>query len=62
MGRDGAAGLKAMRSRGAATLGQDEATSTVYGMPQAAFALGAVERQLPVREIAPAVLELVGRA
>jgi two-component system chemotaxis response regulator CheB len=61
MGRDGAVGLKAMRDRGAATLGQDEATSTVYGMPQAAFALDAVDRQLPVHEIAPAVLALVGR-
>ena len=62
MGRDGAQGLKAMRARGATTLGQDEATSTVYGMPQAAFALDAVERQLPLDDIAPAVLGLVGRA
>ena len=61
MGRDGAAGLKAMRGRGAPTLGQDEATSAVYGMPQAAFALDAVERQLPINDIAPAVLGLVGR-
>ena len=61
MGRDGAAGLKAMRERGAATLGQDEATSTVYGMPQAAFTQGAVERQLPVDDIGAAVLDLVGR-
>ena len=61
MGRDGAAGLKAMRSRGACTLGQDEATSAVYGMPQAAFALEAVERQLPITDIAPALLGLVGR-
>lgn len=61
MGRDGAAGLKAMRSRGACTLGQDEATSAVYGMPQAAFALDAVERQLPITDIAPALLGLVGR-
>ena len=60
MGRDGAAGLKSMRDRGAATLGQDEATSAVYGMPQAAFALGAVERQLPLPQIAAAVLSLVG--
>jgi two-component system chemotaxis response regulator CheB len=62
MGRDGAQGLKAMRARGAATLGQDEATSTVYGMPQAAFALDAVDRQLPVQDIAGAVLGLVGRS
>ena len=39
MGRDGAAGLLAMRERGALTLGQDEATSAVYGMPAAAVAL-----------------------
>ncbi len=62
MGRDGAQGLKHMRSRGAPTLGQDEATSTVYGMPQAAFALDAVDRQLPLDEIAPAVLGLLGRS
>ena len=61
MGRDGAQGLKAMRDSGAATIGQDEATSTVYGMPQAAFALGAVSQQLPIDAVAPAVLELVGR-
>jgi two-component system chemotaxis response regulator CheB len=62
MGRDGAAGLKAMRDRGATTLGQDEATSTVYGMPQAAFALDAVDRQLGVDEVAPVLLTLVGRS
>lgn len=61
MGRDGAIGLKAMRDRGAATLGQDEASSTVYGMPQAAFALDAVDRQLPVGDIAGALLCLIGR-
>ena len=61
MGRDGAAGLLAMRERGALTLGQDEASSTVYGMPAAAFALGAVERQLPLDRIAPAVLSALGR-
>lgn len=56
MGRDGAAGLLEMRSRGALTLGQDEASSTVYGMPAAAYALGAVERQLPLPEIGPALV------
>lgn len=61
MGRDGAVGLKAMRDRGAPTLGQDEASSAVYGMPQAAFALGAVERQVGVHDVAPAVLALLGR-
>jgi len=62
MGRDGAAGLLSLRGRGAMTLGQDEATSTVYGMPAAAFALDAVVRQLPLGEIAPAVLAAVGRS
>ena len=61
MGRDGAAGLLTMRGRGALTLGQDEASSTVYGMPAAAFALDAVERQLPLNEVAAAVLVAVGR-
>lgn len=59
MGRDGAAGLLAMRSRGAATIGQDEATSAVYGMPAAAAELGAVEMQLPMPEIGPAVVRLL---
>lgn len=60
MGRDGAAGLLAMRERGSVTLGQDEATSAVYGMPAAAAALQAIDRQLPIGEVAPALLELVG--
>ena len=62
MGRDGAAGLLSMRERGALTIGQDEATCAVYGMPAAAYALGAVERQLPLPEIGPALLSALGRA
>ncbi|MEZ5957215.1 MAG: chemotaxis response regulator protein-glutamate methylesterase [Hyphomonadaceae bacterium] len=58
MGRDGAAGLRAMRDAGAATLGQDESTSIVYGMPKAAFEAGAVERQLPLGAIGAAALDL----
>lgn len=58
MGRDGAQGLLAMRQAGAHTLGQDEASCVVYGMPRAAFEAGAVERQLPLTRIAPAILEL----
>jgi len=61
MGRDGAAGLRAMRERGAATVGQDEATSAVYGMPAAAYAAGGVERQLPLAEIPAALVALLGR-
>jgi two-component system chemotaxis response regulator CheB len=62
MGRDGAAGLRAMRDRGATTLGQDEATSTVYGMPQAAMSLDAIDRQVALDEVAPVLLGLVGRS
>ena len=58
MGKDGAKGLLAMRQAGARTLGQDEASSVVYGMPRAAFELGAVERQLSLPRLAPAILEL----
>jgi two-component system, chemotaxis family, protein-glutamate methylesterase/glutaminase len=57
MGKDGAKGLAAMRAAGARTFGQDEATSVVYGMPKAAFELGAVERQAPISEISRLVLE-----
>ncbi len=58
MGRDGAAGLKQLRDTGARTLGQDEATSVVYGMPKAAFELGAVERQVSLTGIGAAALDL----
>ena len=58
MGKDGARGLLAMREAGARTLGQDEATCIVYGMPRAAFELGAVERQLPLHRLRPAILDL----
>jgi two-component system chemotaxis response regulator CheB len=58
MGKDGARGLLAMREAGARTLGQDEASSVVYGMPRAAHELGAVERQLPLHRLRPAILDL----
>lgn len=61
MGRDGAAGLLAMRERGALTIGQDEATCAVYGMPAAAGALAAVQQELALDNIAPAVLRGLGR-
>jgi two-component system chemotaxis response regulator CheB len=51
MGSDGAKGLLEMRRRGARTLGQNEESSVVYGMPKVAFELGAVERQAPLEEI-----------
>ena len=57
MGRDGAQGLLAMRASGAHTLGQDESTCVVYGMPRVAYELGAVERQLPLSALGEAILD-----
>ena len=51
MGRDGARGLVSMRKAGASTIGQNEATSVVYGMPKVAHELGAVQRQLALERI-----------
>jgi two-component system chemotaxis response regulator CheB len=51
MGRDGAEGLLTMRRSGAETIGQDESSSLVYGMPRAAFEIGSVAKQLPLHRI-----------
>jgi two-component system chemotaxis response regulator CheB len=56
MGRDGAAGLLAMRRAGARTLGQNEATSVIYGMPRVAFEWGAVQKQLPLARLGREIL------
>ena len=58
MGKDGARGLLAMRQVGAKTLGQDEASSVVYGMPRAAFEIQAVMKQVPLGGMATEMLEL----
>lgn len=59
MGRDGADGLLAMRRAGAHTLGQDEPSAVVYGMPKAAMDCGAVEQQLNLQDMAQAVQLIV---
>ncbi len=53
MGRDGAAGLLALRRAGALTLAQDEATAVVFGMPKEAIQIGAVQQVLALDQIAP---------
>lgn len=58
MGRDGAQGLKAIRDDGGRTLGQDERSCVVYGMPKAAADIGAVERQASLERMADAILDL----
>ena len=61
MGYDGAKGLLTMRRKGARTLGQDEKSSVVYGMPKVAFEIGAVERQIPLETMAQALVTLLRR-
>jgi two-component system chemotaxis response regulator CheB len=57
MGRDGAAGLLALRQAGGFTLAQDEESSVVYGMPREAALLGAASRILPLGEIGRCLAE-----
>jgi two-component system chemotaxis response regulator CheB len=61
LGRDGAEGLLKLHQGGAQTIGQDADSSVVYGMPRAAFELGAVGQQLPLGEIGMAVNKAVSR-
>jgi len=57
MGSDGAKGLLNMKKAGAWTIGQDESTSTVYGMPMVAYNIGAVMKQLPLGKIAQEICD-----
>jgi chemotaxis response regulator CheB len=59
MGRDGAAGLLALRRSGALTIAQDEATSVVYGMPKAAAEIGAAIEILPLPAIGPRICKSI---
>ncbi|MCB1046119.1 MAG: chemotaxis response regulator protein-glutamate methylesterase [Calditrichaeota bacterium] len=60
MGKDGAEGLLEMKQQGARTIGQDEQSSVVYGMPREAHLLGAVDEQLPLSRIAARILAVAG--
>jgi two-component system, chemotaxis family, protein-glutamate methylesterase/glutaminase len=60
MGRDGAEGLRVIRAAGGLAIVQDQATSTIYGMPHAAFQRAGAERVAALGEVAGAVRELVG--
>ena len=61
MGKDGAQGLLRMRQAGAYTLGQDEGSCVVYGMPREAFLIGAVDEQAPLAEMARRTLQAAAR-
>lgn len=60
MGVDGAGGLLALRRAGGLTFAQDEATSVIYGMPQAAAQNGAAQRVLPLDRLPAAIVEALG--
>jgi two-component system, chemotaxis family, protein-glutamate methylesterase/glutaminase len=57
MGNDGAAGLLAMRKAGASTLGQNEESCVIYGMPRAAMLRGAVESEVSLSALPKAMLK-----
>ncbi len=59
MGSDGAAGLLAIRKNGGITIGQDEGSSIVYGMPKVAYDKGAVIHQISLQEISSLVMQLL---
>ena len=61
MGGDGAKGLLAMRRAGARTIGQDESTCVVYGMPKVAYDLGAVQYQEKLGSIAGRTYALLNK-
>ena len=60
MGYDGAKGMLAIRRRGGRTIGQDASSSVIYGMPRAAYELGAVEYQVPLHAMASRICALLG--
>ena len=60
MGKDGADGLLQIRRAGGHTIGQDEESCVVYGMPKAAYDIGAVEHQLPLHAIAHKIYSILG--
>jgi two-component system chemotaxis response regulator CheB len=62
MGSDGLAGCRILRDAGSQVLAQDEATSTVWGMPGAVAAAGLANRVLPLSAIGPEIIRLAGES
>jgi two-component system chemotaxis response regulator CheB len=62
MGYDGLAGSRVIREQGGSVLAQDQATSTVWGMPGAVAQAGLAYKVLPLAAIAPEILRVAGHA
>ena len=61
MGSDGAKGLLNMKQAGAHTIAEDESTAVVFGMPKEAIEIGAVEKIVPLHDIARTMINLAQR-
>ncbi|QUH25573.1 protein-glutamate methylesterase/protein-glutamine glutaminase [Serpentinicella alkaliphila] len=61
MGYDGARGLLSMRRKGARTIGQDQQSSVVYGMPKVANDIGAVEKQVSLHDIPKILYSMINK-
>lgn len=59
MGSDGAKGLREMKEAGARTIGQDERSCVVYGMPKVAYEMGGVDRQMDLNQIPRGLVGLI---
>jgi two-component system chemotaxis response regulator CheB len=61
MGADGAKGLQAMHDNGAYTLAEDETSCVIFGMPQQAIKLGAVDEVVPLPLMPLAIVQALSR-
>lgn len=60
MGSDGSIGIAKIKANGGRTIAQNEATCVVYGMPKAAVAVGAIDKIVPLNEIAKEIIKFTG--
>jgi two-component system chemotaxis response regulator CheB len=61
MGQDGLRGAQILKAHGASVLAQDEASSTVWGMPGAVANAGIADRVLPLSEVVPEIVRITGQ-
>ena len=61
MGRDGASGALDIKHAGGLVLGESEESAVIYGMPKAAFEIGAVQEQFPIEQMGAAIVSCLAR-